>query len=398
MVRLNIALKKIGKNIAALFLGLLISFIIAEIILHIYNPVSLRLKGNKIILPVNKKVLITNTRLKSLDTEILHTRNSIGFRGRDIPANFKVYLSIVTVGGSTTECYYLSDKKTWPAKLEDKLSREFNNIWVNNAGFDGHSTFGHQILIEDFLVKMKPSIILLLVGGNDVGRDDLGKGFDDAQLRDKSDIGNYFLEKSEVANLFLNLWRRYMAYKRDIGHYGMEFEQLINNPQYVVLDNDKIQMSLAKEKKFLDMYRIRLQRIVDTCRMNGIDLVLITQPMLYGVGKDDIINLDLEKVRTRNNQNGLLAWKRLELYNSVTREVSLKSKLLLIDLANSMPKSSKYFYDHVHFTNDGAEKVSDIIESQLRDYIIKKYPAHSSKDGRTSKNFLTLPPDLLKMS
>ncbi len=37
----------------------------------------------------------------------------------------------------------------------------------------------------------------------------------------------------------------------------------------------------------------------------------------------------------------------------------------LIDLAKSMPKDSRYFYDYLHFTNEGAVRVGDIIYAGL---------------------------------
>jgi hypothetical protein len=33
----------------------------------------------------------------------------------------------------------------------------------------------------------------------------------------------------------------------------------------------------------------------------------------------------------------------------------------VIDLAHQLPKDSRYFYDFLHFTNDGALRVGDIV-------------------------------------
>ena len=151
--------------------------------LRIYNPIPHRIKGDKIILPVKKRYNIKNNNNVKLDKNILHTKNSLGFRGTEIPQNFSDYLSIIAVGGSTTECFYLSDGDDWPSKLEIKLKEIYKNIVVQNAGLDGHSTFAHKILIDDHIVKLKPKIILFLIGANDVGRDDLNKGFDTKILK-----------------------------------------------------------------------------------------------------------------------------------------------------------------------------------------------------------------------
>ena len=40
------------------------------------------------------------------------------------------------------------DSKTWTDVLSKNLDSAFDNLWMNNAGIDGHSTFGHIILIR----------------------------------------------------------------------------------------------------------------------------------------------------------------------------------------------------------------------------------------------------------
>ena len=48
-------------------------------------------------------------------------------------------------------------------------------MWINNAGLDGATTYRHLILMEDYLIKLRPKVVLFLVGINDVGAGDLDK-------------------------------------------------------------------------------------------------------------------------------------------------------------------------------------------------------------------------------
>ena len=93
----------------ALYLFFIV-FVSLEIILRIYNPFHFRLKGDKIILPVNQVEVIRNEINPRLDKIIINKRNSLGFRGPEKPREFEKALSIITVGGSTTECHFLSDE------------------------------------------------------------------------------------------------------------------------------------------------------------------------------------------------------------------------------------------------------------------------------------------------
>jgi len=37
-----------------------------------------------------------------------------------------------------------------------------------------------------------------------------------------------------------------------------------------------------------------------------------------------------------------------------------------------MPKSSRYYYDYHHFTNDGADVVAELIHGELSDFLIQQ--------------------------
>ena len=72
-------------------------------------------------------------------------------------------------------------------------------------------------------------------------------------------------------------------------------------------------------------------------------------------------------INDKDADNSLLQEKILELYNDVIRSDS--ARILVIDLARKMPKNSEYYYDFIHFTNKGAEKVADILASELKGVI-----------------------------
>ena len=209
---LRIRLGNVVKNILVLLISLTLVLGICEIILRVYNPLGFRIKGDKIILPVNKKEIIYHEGSGKLDRVVVHQRNSLGFRGPEPPGNFAGWLTIITVGGSTTECYDLPEDQTWPHQLEERLQPGFKNTWVNNAGFCGYSTFGNIILVKDFIVKLNPKVLIFLVGINDLG---VGEAREyDTRLktlnfrsleRMLASLANY----SELAAASLNIYRYY---------------------------------------------------------------------------------------------------------------------------------------------------------------------------------------------
>ena len=109
------------KNIGALLIGFLFAIAILEVFFSLYNPFGFRQKGDKIVLPSDYKITYDNRTIEGLDSIIIHTKNSLGFRGLEIPKDTNNWLSIISVGGSTTECFYISDEKDWGCVVRKKI-------------------------------------------------------------------------------------------------------------------------------------------------------------------------------------------------------------------------------------------------------------------------------------
>lgn len=344
----------------------------AEIVLRVRNPFGFRMRGNTLVLPVNKVYDIRadeRSRSDQIDAHVIHTKNSLGFRGPEPPANFANRLTIVAVGGSTTECFYLSDGKTWPERLAARLQPELRDLWVNNAGLDGHSTFGHLLLTRQALVPLHPKVTLYLVGVNDMFADE-PRGFDKVAQNRWAALADH----SELAAVLLNFdrWRR-----------TKRLEDLGSMPKPVALRDrpnrpvpPPVAERLWKEQdRRLVAFRERLEQLVALNREHGMEPVLITQPSLLG-GVDPRTRIDTRpmEVELWEKLDGALAWRLLERYNDVTREVGKERGVLTIDLARGLPKDSTFFYDFFHFTNQGADRVGEIVHDGLEPWLAVRYP------------------------
>lgn len=361
-----------AKLLYLLFLFVAV-FIGLEIVLRIYNPFPARLRMDKIVLPRDQHIVIRNNYVPVLDPVIYVNKNNLGFRGPEMPSDIDQYLSLITVGGSTTECDVISDSTTWPFLLGEYLSENIPKIWVNNAGMDGHSTFGHQILLDDYILKLHPTFILFLVGVNDVERFDLNNF--DKRFISKGIKG--ILEKSEIVVLLVNVRRTMLARKLQIQHNYKPFSELTEDN--IVLPISYTDSILGVQIPYLVAYRERLNALMDSCMEHGITPLLVTQPSLFGGGIDSVSGCDLSNMNLHDGTNGALYWKRLELYNDVTRKLANDKGIYLVDLAREMPKSTIYFYDAVHFTVKGCRKVAEILTREvLKDPAFQRFEASGS--------------------
>lgn len=356
-------------RLLALLFGGGLSLLAAEAALRIYNPIDLKLRGKQIVLPVKKSFVYHNDgNASKLDATITISANSLGFRGPEPPSDFANWVTLVTVGGSTTECRFLSDDRTWPAQLARLLEARLEKTWINNAGLDGHSTFGHRLLVDQLLYELAPDYVLFLVGINDVGRDDLNK-FDATAKPEKQRLHDRIVAASELLSTLQVLYRSYRAFDLGVGH---QWELDLRTEPTMTIDPAASAALLADHgSKYVPRFRQRLHALVTTARAAGIEPVLITQPTLFGQTKDPTTGAEIGP-QIHANRPAAEHWQILEIYNDATRALGVSENILVIDLARALPKDSALFYDWTHYTNAGAERVAAIIAGDLIPFLIAR--------------------------
>ena len=362
-------------------LQIVLGLVLIEIGLRIYNPLPFRVRGNRIVLPVHQRYTFHNQGAVKLDPVTHHTKNSLGFRGPDPPRDFSRRVTLVTIGGSTTECLFLSDGKTWTDALARALARTRADVWVNNAGLDGQSTYGHLILLRDFIVSLRPTLAVFLIGVNDVGLDAVNdydtslaptwlpwrerwNPYDTvlAGHRTPWHSGWVFLTNhSELAGMVENFRRMSRAREAGFAHQEIDLTTLPT----LASDAGLAEAAVATLQQPLRGYAERVAAIVELCRANGIEPVFITQPVLVGDVIDPATGVNLATVQVKSGRNGSLSWRMQEMYNDVTRRVASERHVTLVDAAREMPKDSRLFYDFMHLTNEGAARLGDIVAAPI---------------------------------
>jgi len=357
------------KNALTILLGIFLALVVLEVGLRIINPFEMRVRGNQIILPVNKVYELRNIQVPGLQQEVRHTKNSLGFRGPEPKEAHPEAIRIFAIGGSTTESFYQPDGYDWPAIAENVLLANGLNVWMNNAGLDGHSTFGHNILLNDFLIDLKPDIILVMAGLNDVSRLEM----DETNIRrglqfgSRREVVTSLAHYSEIMATMLHLHRVYVASRQGLRHAFLDFSSL-GEIEYPFNHIDEVLE--YQEEWFLDGFRARLTAFVETSLRNEIKPVLITQATAVGFGIDPHTGIDLAAVDL-GGFSGALFWSMVEQYNDVIREIAKKNDLLLIDLARELYKNTLFFYDAVHMTDAGAAETGQIIGTRLSEWLEK---------------------------
>ena len=367
-------MKKPGLFLAKLFISFAFGFLLLEIALRIIDPFDFTVKGDRIVLPANKTYAFENKVNPRLDPSILVKKNSLGFRGPEPTADFAQRFTVIAVGGSTTFCDMLTEGKTWTDLLAVRLQKDFPTIWMNNAGLTGHSTIGHLTLLKEHVLRIKPKVILFLVGVNDIGTDHAWI-YDDNILKWRFDFysarafAQSLARNIEVLNVSVNLYRAHLAKTRNLVYFDLDLKK---QPQIDVPDAVRERVIAENKKEGVPAYRSRIEELESLCRQNNITAIFITQPALYGPVVDDVTGVDLGKMEFGKDRDGALMWDRLELYNDQLRQLAKEGRIDVIDLARLMPKSYRYYSDSIHFTNAGAEKIAELLAGPLAALLKKK--------------------------
>ena len=128
---------------------------------------------------------------------------------------------------------------------------------------------------------------------------------------------------------------------------------------------------LAAAREAQPAYAERLRLLIRLLRDGHTLPVLMTQPTVAGMARDPTTAKDLSRL-----QDGLFWYESLEIFNSTMRGVAQSDRVFLIDLARSMPKDTKYYWDPVHFTDAGAAEVGRIATAGLLPYLEREFPSY----------------------
>jgi lysophospholipase L1-like esterase len=318
-----------------------------------------------------KQTLVLEPRLHGVASPARHTTNRWGLRGDEPPKDWDGSYTLVTLGGSTTQCFYLDDALTWPHRLQANLRAWRPDAWVGNAGVDGATSHGHVLMMEKVVAKLRPDMVVILAGVNDLGlslsteRARSGSPYD-KRFRERFQAAGwraFLLGHSRLAQLAY-LWRRILVEKTAVVGRTAESNLIVSplrGPEDVPADTLAILPSLPA-------YLANIDSIIALARGLGVRPIFLTQPSLYrdeprwrGVQSwTDSIRGDLRRVSAATE------WRLLDRFNRGLLERCRARGADCFDLAGALPPDSALFYDAYHFNDSGAALVAKKLAGYLR--------------------------------
>lgn len=354
MNRLALKMKtKILPRLSLCFVSTFLSLVILEWILRIISPPTIFSP----LLPLRPHLKMElHVDLRGVSPKGMHTTNKWGFRGDEPPSEWEKYYTLVAVGGSTTQCFYLDDHKTWPYRLQEELKKQRPHIWVGNGGLDGQSTRAHLVFMKEVIPKIKPDAVLILIGGNDLGFSISHDKMQDGIPFDKTSLKYKIFGWSRLVQI-LYTWKLILFDDVTVVKKG-------GHGTYQPRELTEEEMPLPKDLKTLlyslEEYRRNIREMIRLGRSMKVRMVFMTQPMLF---EDTPYWKKIEGEfywvkKTRGTLSAATYWRLLDIYNRELKDISKVEKVECFDAASVIPHSEPYFYDPLHLTERGADRLA----------------------------------------
>jgi lysophospholipase L1-like esterase len=289
--------------------------------------------------------------------KVVYKKDTYGFRGwYSTPSQ----IDILTIGGSTTNQIYLTEGQTWQDKLAGLLSQEGKRVSVVNAGVDGQTTVGHLRSFElwfPYVPNLRPRFVLAYVGLNDVG---LESPANSDMLNTYPTLMHKVRRKSAIWRFSNTALGMLQAYKTRVRHDKVDFATVQWTDKPLLGDYPN------RYAKRIEAYGERLEELIRRIRSIGATPILMTQRWAsYRVREGKLEGMTFKP----GEPNGVDTALAIGLFNAKTLEVCRAQGAICLDLAGEVDFTTEDFYDTLHNTPKGAERIAIWLHGKLKETI-----------------------------
>ena len=292
--------------------------------------------------------------LEGLDGERVTIRlNELGMRGPSIagpPA--PEALTLVFLGGSTTENYALPRRDTFPELIGETLAGRLGRpVRVLNAGMSAATTSVSLARLQHQVLDLEPSLVVVLHGIND-----LLSGFHPGYRRDGRHLGRPATAGTRPRSYLVDWLRR-----RSFGPRARPSGERLRYDDY-------------RSFPALRVFARNLRSMAAVAAAHRVEILFLTQATTY---REAPAPGDEDRLRMAERMLGALTAppdipslaRGMRAFNAATLELGTGAGARTFDLAARLPRSPALFYDECHLTRAGnrrvAEELAPVIERLL---------------------------------
>ncbi|MDO9533341.1 MAG: SGNH/GDSL hydrolase family protein [Deltaproteobacteria bacterium] len=284
-------------------------------------------------------------------------------------------ISMVFLGGSTTECRFVEEENRFPyltgTLLERKLGIKINSY---NAARSGNNSLHSLDILINKVLPLKPDIVIMMENINDISILLHEKSYWNKN-RSRSVIFNV---NDEIVSNFIKIMRdRWIPYvsaeMRNIDRSIRSFRKsdAKANDEFAATRGKPIPID---KHLLVEQFEMNLQSLIYLCKARNIIPVIMTMSSRFKEKPDKIV---ADAVKDTGVDYG--QFKDLfDTFNESIRKKAKENNIMVIDLARKIPQEKEFMYDIVHHNDNGSIKSAEIISEQLAPLVqqIQSIPKH----------------------
>lgn len=384
-------LRQVGLTVLLLVGGSAVGLVIGEILLRLLIAPA---AGYRALTPGLEAKFESQSPSGARSTTVFRV-NSMGVRGREWSSDRRSEYRVLCMGGSTTECQTTDQSVVWTTLLEEELGTVAGrSVWVGNIGRSGLASDEHVLQMRHLLDVYDPDVVVLLEGVNDLSRRlRQGPSFDPSIF--DSPEGRRRLEEHAFAVSPESPGR---GWAKDNWLKRTRTWRLLRRLKFDVLKREEDPGDLGKVGSWrerraggrraselpdletgLQRYARNLTEIANLARARGVSLLLVTQPVLWrpDLSEREERLLWMGGVGNFRTVPGSLYYEPaalaggMDAYNATLMRVCRETGAACLDLAALVPKTTEYFFDDCHFTDEAQPLVADSVANALRGMKLK---------------------------
>lgn len=258
---------------------------------------------------------------------------------------------IAAIGGSTTFGVAVSDAESWPGRLQDKTG---GDTLVYNLGVPGHTTVEHLVTASLYLEKIRPDLIIIQCGMNDMRMSHVnGLGVDYSNFHYPGLVGTMGLCYLEAIPSVASLYYLVRLMQECRLYPVCEFHSTIVSGKE----------GSGADAAALGIYEGNLRRLIHACRYYTNEILLLPQAIRKDVSGKDKMRWWFPYLRG-DDLNAVM-----EVYNRKTMEIAGETGVGFAGGIFSDLVENSDFSDDCHLNAAGNEKLARKLYE-----IIKKTP------------------------
>ena len=314
--------------------------------------------------------------------------NAEGERGGALPDDWKDTMRVLVAGGSVAECWYLDQASTWPQVIERRLNEPeslarlgVRRVYVGNVA-RSLLTVEHIEQIFDRILDRYERIdaILLMVGASDLVHW-LEKGtperIDGYELPRESMFGQHPEGPFGWSPKSFASWRVVASLRRKLFHPVVTHENAgrrISRARQAKARVKSRVHEVADPAPMLERFERNLRSLVARAKSRAKTVVLVRQPWLereltpeeerhlwmFGVGAGSTRNAAATAYYSLD-----VVWKLMRQIDERIVDVAKDLGVETIDLRSVVPPTFDLWYDEMHHTAAGCERIGNAVAQRL---------------------------------